>query len=127
MASVEELERRANRARDRLAGRLNDLQYHASPGLVARDFLGTEVPRTARDIAEVLSQQVRTNPLAFVLIAAGVGWLIYSDAQARSRSRRRSPSAVAGRRRRTGKISKRRSPSRGAAASLTKGRRKAAK
>ena|SRR6186713_1088986 len=110
MASVEELERRANRARERLAGRLTDLQYHASPGLVARDLLGAEVPRTARDIAEVLAQQVRTNPLAFVLIAAGVGWLIYSDAQARSRSRQ--PAVVAGRRRRTRKISKRRAPSR---------------
>jgi hypothetical protein len=121
MASVEELERRANRARERLAGRLTDLQYHASPGLVARDLLGAEVPRTARDIAEVLAQQVRTSPLAFVLIAAGVGWLIYSDAQARSRSRQ--PAAVAGRRRGTRKISKRRSPSR---TSRTKVSRRAA-
>lgn len=123
MASVEELERRANRARERLAGRLNDLQYHASPGLVARDLLGAEVPRTARDIAEVLAQQVRTNPLAFVLIAAGVGWLIYSDAQARSRSRQPASLAVAGRRRRTRNVSKRRSPSR---TSRTKASRRAA-
>jgi hypothetical protein len=99
MASTEQLERKANRARERLAGRLDDLQYHASPGLVARDLLGAEVPRTAGDIASVLSQQVRRNPLACVLIAAGVGWLIYSDAQARSKARRPSSSAAAAARR----------------------------
>ena len=57
MANAEQLERRANRARERLAEHLNDLQYHASPRLVARDLLGTDVPRTAGDIASVLSQQ----------------------------------------------------------------------
>ena len=93
MTNAEQLERKANRARERLTGRLQDLQYHASPRLVAKDLLGAEVPRTAGDIAAVFTQQVRTNPLACMLIAAGVGWLIYSDAQARSRARLPSPSA----------------------------------
>ena len=113
MASTEQLERKANRARERLAGRLDNLQYHASPGLVAKDLLGAEVPRTAGDIAAVLSQQVRRNPLACVLIAAGVGWLIYSDAQARSQARLPASSgAAAARRRRRRKPSKGRSPAR---------------
>lgn len=120
MANAEQLERRANRARERLAEHLNDLQYHTSPRLVVgsprmvvRDLLGADIPRTAGDIASVLSQQVRRNPLAVALIAAGVGWLIYSDAKARSLAQRPSPSAV--RRPRTNKTSKRRSPSRSAA------------
>jgi hypothetical protein len=111
MASTEQLERKANRARERLAGRFQDLQYHASPRLVAKDLLGAEVPRTAGDIAAALSQQVRRNPLAVALIAAGLGWLIYSDAQARSHARRPS-AAPAARRRRTRKTSKSRSRAR---------------
>ena len=107
MTTADQLERRANRARERLAERLQDLQHHASPRLVAQDLLGDQVPRTAGDIVAVLSQQVRTNPLACILIAAGVGWLIYSDTQSRSRARLRSLSArPAARRRRTRKSSK---------------------
>ena len=45
MTTAEQLERKANRARERLAGRLQDLEYHTSPTLVAKDFLGAEVPR----------------------------------------------------------------------------------
>jgi hypothetical protein len=105
MATAEQLERRADRARERLAGRLNELQYHTSPALVAKDLLGADVPRTAGDIFAVLSRQVRTNPLAFMLIATGVGWLIYSDAQARSHARARPANAA---RRRTRKPSTRR-------------------
>jgi hypothetical protein len=108
MATAEQLERRADRARERLAGRLNELQYHTSPALVAKDLLGADVPRTAGDIFAVLSRQVRTNPLAFMLIATGVGWLIYSDAQVRSRAR--VPTATG--RRRTRKPSTRRSRTR---------------
>src|SRR3954467_1806699 len=94
MANAEQLERRANRARERLAENLHDLQYHALPRLVARGLLGTELPRSAGDIASVLSEQVRRNPLAVALIAAGVGWLIYSDAKARSVAARPAPSTV---------------------------------
>ena len=112
MTTSEQLERRANRARERLAERLQDLQYHASPRLVAKDLLGPEVPRAAGDIAAVLSQQVRTNPLACILIAAGMGWLIYTDAQARARARLLSSSTARTRRRRTRKSSKSRTAAR---------------
>lgn len=110
MTTAEQLERKANRARERLAGRLQDLEYHTSPTLVAKDFLGAEVPRTAGDIAAVLSRQVRTNPLACILIAAGLGWLIYSDARARARAR--MPSSAGAGTRRSRKSSKTRSRAR---------------
>src|SRR5215213_6621279 len=113
MANAEQLERRAERARERLAGHLEDLQYHASPRLVAKGLLGTDVPRTAGDIASVLSDQVRRNPLAVALIAAGVGWLIYSDAKARSLAARPAPFTI--RKPRASKAPKRRSRSRSAA------------
>ena len=109
MASAEQLERRANRTRERLAERLDDLQYHTSPRMVAQDLLGAEVPRAAGDMVAMLSQQVRRNPLACMLIAAGVGWMIYSDAKARSRAR--VSTAAPSRRRRSRKTAKRRSRS----------------
>src|SRR3954464_7960147 len=118
MANTEQLERRANRARERLAEHLDDLQYHASPRLVVRDLLGADVPGTAGDIASTLSRQVRRNPLAVALIAAGVGWLMYSDTKSRSPVPRHSSSAV--RSSRANKTSKRRSRSRNARSRRTK-------
>ena len=119
MTDTEQLERKANRARERLAERLQDLQYHASPRLIAKGFLGAEVPRTAEDFAAVLSKQVRANPLACLLIAAGVGWLIYSDAQARSNARLHSRSAAPAARRRRTKTSKSRSRAKASNAAAT--------
>ncbi|HMF25785.1 MAG TPA: hypothetical protein VKG24_27165 [Pseudolabrys sp.] len=78
MASSAELERRAEHARQRLTGRLADLRYHVSPSTVASDLLGIDIETIGKDVL-ALTRQVRSNPVAYGLIAAGIGWLIFSD------------------------------------------------
>ena len=75
-----QLERKAERARERLSGRINDLRYHVSPSTVVSDLLGGVNPRAwGEDVLPILAKQARNNPIASMLIAAGVGWLIFSE------------------------------------------------
>jgi hypothetical protein len=98
MASTTELERKAEQARQRLTGRLADLRYHVSPSTVVNDLLGIDIETIGKDVS-ALSRQVRSNPVAYALIAASIGWLIFSDFarpaaktnSARGKSRRRKP------------------------------------
>jgi hypothetical protein len=79
-ASSTQLARRAEQVRERLSDRLEDLRYHVSPGTVVGDLLGVN-PRTwgADNAVALLAQQARRNPIACLLIAAGVGWLMFSE------------------------------------------------
>lgn len=83
MASTSELERKAEQVRQRLTEKLADLRYHVSPSTVMSDLLGIDAAAMGKELVPVITKQVRNNPLAFALIAAGVGWLIYSDVTAR--------------------------------------------
>lgn len=75
-----QLERKADRARERLSDRINDLRYHVSPSTVVSDLLGGVNPRAwGEDVLPILAKQARNNPIASMLIAAGVGWLIFSE------------------------------------------------
>jgi len=76
MVSSAQLERKAERARERLSDKLADLRYHVSPTTVMSDLLGVN-PRD--DVLPLLAKQARNNPIASLLIAAGVGWLIFSE------------------------------------------------
>ena len=78
--SSAQLERKAERARERLSDRINDLRYHVSPSTVVSDLLGGVNPRAwGEDVLPILAKQARNNPIASMLIAAGVGWLIFSE------------------------------------------------
>ena len=80
MATSAQLERKAERARGRLSDRINDLRYHVSPSTVVSDLLGGVNPRAwGEDVLPILAKQARNNPIASMLIAAGVGWLIFSE------------------------------------------------
>ncbi len=80
MATSAQLERKADRARERLSDRINDLRYHVSPSTVVSDLLGGVNPRAwGEDVLPILAKQARNNPIASMLIAAGVGWLIFSE------------------------------------------------
>ena len=104
MASSTELERRAEQARQRLTGRLADLRYHVSPSTVVNDLLGIDIETIGKDMS-AFTRQVRNNPVAYALIAAGIGWLIFSDiarpsakansARGKSRRRKRGPRRTA--------------------------------
>ena len=79
MASSTQLQRKAEHARERLAERLEELRHQVSPAAVVGDFFGVEVDTLHNDVVPVLARTARKNPMACLLIAAGVGWLIYSE------------------------------------------------
>jgi hypothetical protein len=80
MPTSAQLERKAERARERLSDRIADLRSHVSPTTVVSDLLGAVNARNlAEDVLPILAKQARNNPIASLLIAAGVGWLIFSE------------------------------------------------
>jgi hypothetical protein len=80
MASSRELQHRADQARERLSERLTQLSGQLSPSAVIGDLLTIDYDKARQDVTQFLSKHVRGNPLAFALIAAGVGWLVISEA-----------------------------------------------
>jgi len=96
--SSAQLQRKAEQARERLSDRLEDLREHLSPSIVIDDLLGAGARIWKGDeIVPVLMRQAKTNPVAYALIAAGLGWLIYSE------TRGTPSSPAAGKRRATAK------------------------
>jgi hypothetical protein len=80
MPTSAQLERKAERAHERLSDRIADLRSHVSPTTVVSDLLGAVNARNlADDVLPILAKQARNNPIASLLIAAGVGWLIFSE------------------------------------------------
>lgn len=111
MASSHELQRRAVQARERLSDRLTELSDQLSPSAVIGDLLTIDYDKAQKDVTQFLSKHVRGNPLALALIAAGVGWLIISEASkpsqrlrsGRATQSRRSRGTAKARRRHTRK------------------------
>ena len=80
MPTSAQLERKAERARERLSDGIADLRSHVSPTTVVSDLLGAVNARNLGDsVLPILAKQARNNPIASLLIAAGVGWLIFSE------------------------------------------------
>ena len=79
MASSRELQRRADQARERLSNRLTELSDQLSPSAVIGDLLTIDYDKARQDVTQFLAKHVRGNPLAFALIAAGIGWLMMSE------------------------------------------------
>ena len=79
MASSRDLQRRADQARERLSDRLTELSDQLSPSAVIGDLLTIDYDKARQDVTQFLSKHVRGNPLAFALIAAGIGWLMISE------------------------------------------------
>jgi hypothetical protein len=79
-SSSAQLQRKAEQARERLTDRLGDLREHLSPSLVIDDLLdaGSRIWK-GDEIVPLLMRQAKSNPMAYGLIAAGLGWLIYSE------------------------------------------------
>src|SRR5204863_6009337 len=77
--STNALERRAERSRSRLSGLVDDLQQQISPGQVVDQLIGFTKDNRS-DVGRSISQQISRNPLPYLLIAAGIGWLMISDA-----------------------------------------------
>ena len=80
MASSHVLQRKADQARERLSDRLTELGDQLSPSAKIGDLLTIDYDKARQDVTQFLSKHARGNPLAFALIAAGVGWLLISEA-----------------------------------------------
>jgi hypothetical protein len=119
-----ELEHEAEVSRQRLSRLLDELRFRVSPGEVVerlvrdanRDGAGSEFLRTLRE-------QVRSNPVACMLIAAGITWMMMTDLQRNRRALRASETrAIASRRTRATRSGPRKRPQR-----RTKSRKAAAR
>jgi hypothetical protein len=86
MATPEQLERKAERARERLSNRIADLRSQVSPMTVMSDLLGGVNTRRGRgdDFLPILIKKASNNPIASLLIAAGIAWLIFSESKSSS-------------------------------------------
>lgn len=111
MASSRELQRKADLARERLSRHLTQLGDQLSPSAMIGDLLTIDYDKARQDVTQFVSRHVRGNPLAFALIAAGIGWLMISESsgplrrqparaskQGRKPRRRHTTKAVAGHR-----------------------------
>ena len=107
MASSRELQRRADQARERLSDRLTELGDQLSPSAVIGDLLTIDYDKARQDVTQFLSKQVRGNPLAFALIAAGIGWLMISEVGGPSSRPHSGRGSRPGRARRTAKVRRR--------------------
>ena len=103
MATSAQLERKAERARERLSHRIADLRSQVSPRTVVSDLLeGLNTRGRGDDILPILIKEASNYPIASLLIAAGIAWLIFSESKssgltklrrtpARERKKRRAP------------------------------------
>lgn len=79
MPSSRELQRKAEQARERLSERLTTLGNQVSPVAMMSDLMTIDYDKARQDVTRFLSKHVRANPMAYALIAAGVGWLLVSE------------------------------------------------
>ena len=103
MATSAQLERKAERARERLSDRIADLRSQVSPMTVVSHLLeGVNARGRGDDFLPILVKKMSNNPIASLLIAAGIAWLIFSESKssgltklrrtpARERKKRRAP------------------------------------
>jgi hypothetical protein len=95
VASSAQLQQKAQKVRSRLSGHLDELR-HVSPLAMVGDLVGAMRGNGGTDDSvRTLVQQARRNPVAWLLIAAGVSWLAISDAMPDSARPRRSKSRPA--------------------------------
>jgi hypothetical protein len=78
---------RADRTRNHLSELVDKLQHQITPAELVHQLVGFQ--DFGSGVAQTIAAQVKKNPLACILIAAGLGLLVFSDRQS-SRSRRKS-------------------------------------
>ena len=76
---TESLSLRAERTRNHLSELVDDLQQQITPTELVNQLVGFRASHRGPGIAQTIADQVSKNPLACVLIAVGVGWLMISD------------------------------------------------
>src|SRR5215212_9253393 len=77
---------RAEHTRDHLSDLMDRLQDQITPAELVNQLVGRR--RSTSDgpsITDILTEQVRRNPIACALIAAGIGWLMMPEKTERER------------------------------------------
>jgi hypothetical protein len=111
MTRTERLERQSERSRGRVADLIDELRERVVPSEMVDQFIDLSGDGATGDFVRNLSQQVRRNPLPYVLIGAGLAWLMFSERNVRPVQAKRAPAGRNGRRRRgAGRKRARRSP-----------------
>ena len=106
---VNSLTQCAERTRHHLSELLDTLQHQVSPGELVQELVKGPAARQGADIGKAIAAQASRNPLAFLMIAAGVGWLMYSEYSGRDgrapsrrkRTARRAPARKRGARKKS--------------------------
>jgi hypothetical protein len=89
------LTRRAERSRNHLTELVDSLQNQITPVELVSQLVGRPGGNsTGPGLTEMLSAQISRNPLACMLIAAGIGWLMISERADKTRPARRRRTAV---------------------------------
>jgi hypothetical protein len=87
---TDSLSLRADRTRNHLSELVDNLQHQITPAELVNQLVGYRGQQRGHGLAQAIADQVSRNPIAYLLIAAGVGWLLVSDRVATSpRPRRR--------------------------------------
>jgi hypothetical protein len=102
---TDSLSLRADRTRHHLSELVDNLQHQITPAELVNQLVGSRRPNHGSGPVEAMAAQVSRNPLACLLIAAGVGWLMWSDRVASNPKPRKRVTArrAATRKRRTPK------------------------
>lgn len=82
------LEHKAERSRNRLSDLMDDLQHQVSPREMLYQAVGNNGSGNGVNLGRLIGEQISRNPLPFLLIAAGVGWLMFSDRTSRRPAKR---------------------------------------
>lgn len=76
---------RADHSRNHLSQLVDQLKHQVTPAELVSQLVGRRrATPNAPSFAETLTAQVRKNPIACALIAAGVGWLMMAGNSERS-------------------------------------------
>jgi len=85
MTSLDQLENETEASRVRVAELLDELRGRVSPGELVDQVVDFAGNGAAGDFARTLGRQVRDNPMASVLIGAGLAWLMLGDRRGKGR------------------------------------------
>jgi hypothetical protein len=81
---------RAERSRNHLSELINSLQDQIAPAELMSHLVGYRASRDEPGLGAAIAAQVSRNPLACLLIAAGIGLLVYSERPEKPRRRKRT-------------------------------------
>jgi Rod binding domain-containing protein len=76
---TDSLSLRADRTRNHLSDLVDNLQHQMMPAELVNQLVGYRRTNRGAGVADTIASQISRNPLACLLIAAGVGWLMWSD------------------------------------------------